>query len=82
MSYFLLQCNASIESFNESTQQSALYCSVANGHAEVPRFLLERGADVDSKLVDGHTPLFRVVIQGNVELVELLLQYGAIGEYE
>jgi ankyrin repeat protein len=36
---------------------TALHAAAENGHVEVMRFLLERGADVNARLVSGQTPL-------------------------
>ncbi|KAF7502109.1 hypothetical protein GJ744_007110 [Endocarpon pusillum] len=73
----LLQFNANVESFNIETETTALYQAVDNQHIAVTRTLLERGADVDRRNPNGHTPLFSAVIHGNLELAQLLLKSGA-----
>ncbi|MCT4635237.1 MAG: FkbM family methyltransferase [Rickettsiales bacterium] len=56
---------------------NALYASVENGHYNVAKLLLERGADTEIKAINQITPLYRSVVTHNYDLVELLLNYSA-----
>ena len=55
----------------------ALYIACRNGHAQVGRYLLERGADPGFRAFLGGTPLHWAHFGGSAELVELLLAAGA-----
>ena len=48
-----------------------------NGHVEVVKSLLGKGADVDLGDYDEQTPLSHAAQEGDVEMVELLLDAGA-----
>ncbi len=47
-----------------------------NGHAEVCRYLLERGANVNHvRPLDGTTPLYVASLNGHTDVVKVLLEY-------
>lgn len=48
-----------------------------HGHQEITRYLLQNGANVNSKGLEDDTPLHDAVTNSHSDLVELLLQYGA-----
>ena len=48
-----------------------------NGHTEVARLLLERGAELEAKDPDGRTSLMWAAFNGHTEVVCLLLDRGA-----
>jgi len=54
-----------------------LYCSVAGGHMEIMKRLLDKGADIN--LIGGRlgSPLIAACSQGHVEMVRELLKRGA-----
>lgn len=54
-----------------------MYGALVMGHLEVARFLLEHGANVNTKNRRGHTPLHDFSRLGNVEAMRLLLDFGA-----
>ncbi|NXA07061.1 RN5A ribonuclease, partial [Sapayoa aenigma] len=56
---------------------SELNAAVKNRNKELVLELLEKGADVNSKIQSGWTPLQSAVRTGKVELVQLLLDKGA-----
>jgi ankyrin repeat protein len=55
----------------------AFYIACRNGHAEVARFLLERGADIDYRGHLGGTGLHWAAGNGHHEVVEILIAHGA-----
>ncbi|NXB54594.1 RN5A ribonuclease, partial [Leucopsar rothschildi] len=60
-----------------NTLNSELNTAVNNGEKEAVLELLERGADVNSKVEGGWTPLHIAVQNSEVDLVQLLLDRGA-----
>ncbi|XP_014730313.1 PREDICTED: 2-5A-dependent ribonuclease [Sturnus vulgaris] len=60
-----------------NTLNAELNTAVNNGEKESVLELLERGADVNSKVEGGWTPLHIAVQNNEVELVQLLLDRGA-----
>src|SRR5437763_1893782 len=58
----------------DSSGVSALYIAAENGHTDVVKLLLEKGADVNvAKRDDGQTPLWRAAEYGYLEIVKLLV---------
>jgi ankyrin repeat protein len=53
------------------------YIAARNGHTEVARWLLERGAEVDYRGFFGGTGLHWAAINGHIETVTFLLERGA-----
>ena len=54
------------------------YIAAQEGHVEIVRLLLEKGAAIEAAADDGATPLSIAAFNGNTELVQLLLQQGAM----
>ena len=48
-----------------------------NGHLEVLKYLVERGADVNTASIKGSTPLVHASQNGHLEVVEYLVEQGA-----
>ncbi|MGI9471928.1 MAG: ankyrin repeat domain-containing protein, partial [Rubripirellula sp.] len=48
-----------------------------NGHTDTVRFLLKRGATIDSRDIEGKTPLIHACTGPFAETVQLLLDEGA-----
>ena len=46
-------------------------------NTEIAKFLIEKGADVNTKSRDGSTPLHSAAFLGHTEIAELLIQKGA-----
>ncbi|HEY0072973.1 MAG TPA: ankyrin repeat domain-containing protein [Abditibacteriaceae bacterium] len=57
--------------------QTALFLAAGNGHVEVIKLLLSKGADVTAESIEGNTPLVWAAFNGQAEAVRLLLQAGA-----
>ena len=54
-----------------------LHSAVRGGHGEIVNDLLESGASVNVKNVEGNSPLHLAAQMGKAEIVELLLLHGA-----
>ena len=57
---------------------SPLWVACKNGHVDVVRLLLDKGAEVDEARKDGATPLFIACQNGHVDAAWLLLERGAV----
>ena len=56
----------------------ALMVAAAHGHTDTVRTLLDAGADVNAKDFTGWTALHAAAFNGDPEIVQLLLEHGAI----
>jgi len=57
-----------------------LHLASGKGHIEIVEFLLNHGADTESEIFDGETPLLvaaRFAINGKYETIKTLLEHGA-----
>ena len=54
-----------------------LHAALHNGHLEVARSLLERGADINARNYTGGTPLHMALERGDTEALQLLIDRGA-----
>jgi len=57
--------------------RTALYFACENGHLEVARLLLDRGANKEKASIRGCTPLFYACRKDHLPVVRLLLDRGA-----
>ncbi|KAI9882080.1 MAG: hypothetical protein M1823_006177 [Watsoniomyces obsoletus] len=56
---------------------NAMQLALENGHPDVVRLLLERGADANERDTNESTPLHAAIFQGSLANVRLLIQHGA-----
>ena len=56
---------------------SALYWAAEKGFSGIAEILVGAGANVDSRDLNGRTPMYGAVSSGNVKLVKLLVSHGA-----
>ena len=59
------------------TGRSPLTMAAANGHAEIVRLMVERGAPVNVRDLNGETPLMAAQNNGHEEVVRVLRELGA-----
>ncbi len=57
--------------------ETPLIWAVSEGYHDVAVTLIEAGADLDAKNVDGNTPLIRAACEGRTELASVLVKVGA-----
>ena len=56
---------------------TALHWAVTMGHRDVAELLIERGAAVEARAADGHTPLHMAAREGDAQMVQCLLEARA-----
>jgi ankyrin repeat protein len=67
-----------VNGINNFIGWSALHRSCVNGRYEMTKYLLESGrAHVDTRTKDGETALHLACREGHLNIVQLLIQYGA-----
>lgn len=85
--YLVTKCKADVEEtgavvFDQETIEGAppLWCASAAGHLPIVQFLVESGAQVNSKTRTNSTPLRAACFDGHYAIVKYLVQHGA--DYE
>ncbi|KAH9893129.1 ankyrin repeat-containing domain protein [Xylariomycetidae sp. FL2044] len=73
---YLLTRGANVNIRASTKNLSPLYVAVYDGHLEVVKLLLEKGADPDSRC-ETDTPLLSACLRGYLDIVKVLLQAGA-----
>jgi len=56
---------------------TALMFASGEGHADIVKYLIERGADVNEKVFFGMTALIQASFNGHADIVQILLKNGA-----
>jgi len=54
-----------------------LHYAAANGHTEIVKVLVDKGANVDARDLAGHTPIMLAAIYGCNKTIQVLLDGGA-----
>ena len=73
----LLAADPSLVNANDEHGTTPLFKAASEGHSEVVKLLLDKGASVDAKADTGVTPLLLASQNGHLEVVKLLLGKGA-----
>ena len=63
--------------FKDPLKRSLLYIAARNGHVKVCEYLINKGLEINDIQDTGSTPLHGAVYYGQIEVVRLLLNYGA-----
>ena len=58
-------------------RRTCLTTAAQNGHLDICRLLIDKGAQVEAKDWDRRTPLHFAAMRGHVEIVRLLCDHGA-----
>ncbi|XP_048249888.1 uncharacterized protein LOC124128376 [Haliotis rufescens] len=58
-------------------KHTPLFVACENGHIDIVRLLIEKGADVTAAAKDGCTPLHCACKNGHIDIVRLLIEKGA-----
>lgn len=66
-----------LEAKDKGWEQRPLHAACLGGCVEAARFLLDRGAEIDSRDILGLTPIMRASYVGRLELVSMLIARGA-----
>lgn len=66
-----------IDAKNKQYAQTALHVAIHNEHADIARFLIKSGADVNAKMNNGQTGLHTAAFFGDVKSVTSLLRAKA-----
>lgn len=78
MARYLAEKGADIHApASNGTGYNALTASVAAGHTEIVRWLLERGLHPNYRYGQGYSPLLTAAANGHLDIVKLLLAHGA-----
>ncbi|MEZ4337487.1 MAG: ankyrin repeat domain-containing protein [Sandaracinaceae bacterium] len=68
---------AGLEARLEERNETPLIWAVSEGYHDLAVTLIEAGAELDARNVDGNTPLIRAACEGRTELASVLLKVGA-----
>jgi ankyrin repeat protein len=79
VAHFLIENGANVQSCTLSKATALHFASKLFAASSVVEILLERGADVNAKDIEGCTPLFRACEKMfcDVKTIQLLIDYGA-----
>lgn len=78
VAYFELPKDLNLDNLNKGTFVTNLLCEIATqSEAEMVELFLTYGADIDSKNLLGHSPLYNACYSGYTHLVALLINYKA-----
>jgi len=69
--------NNSIDWYMTQRGSTALHAAASEGHTACIGLLLDRGADIESKNIDGWTALHVAINQDHIDCINVLLNRGA-----
>ena len=72
-----IEKNPKILFFKDALERSLLYIAARNGHTSICEYLINKGLDVNSIQSTKSTPLHGASYYGQINVVKLLLNYGA-----
>ncbi len=74
----ILQCQAEWLNSPDQNQKTPLHLALESGHADIAKYLIGQGADINLKDKDKAAPLHNAAYLGNLEIVDILLKKGAV----
>lgn len=74
----LLDEGMKVDARSPFLRTTPLILAAWNNHLDTARLLLDRGADVNAKDITGWTALHAAAFGGNTEIMQLLLERGAV----
>lgn len=77
----LIEEGEDVNAFDLENVTYSLVWAVRQGHVDLARFMLERGADIALQGEEGESPLMVAAFLGDQTLVRLLLEHGADPSY-
>ena len=75
--FLIVERSQDINARGFDRNETPLGVASREGHSEVARVLLERGADTETRDDEDYSPLELASIYGHVEVVQVLLEHGA-----
>ncbi len=77
----LVEAGEDVNGLDLEWLRSPLLWAAEQGHTDLARFLLDRGADIEDKADEGESPLLLAAYGGHQDTVRLLLERGADPAY-
>ncbi len=74
---WLIDNGANVNLVIDDYDNTPLHLMAIEGNKEFISLLIQNGADVNAKAIDGHTPLYDAVETNNIESIQILLDNGA-----
>jgi ankyrin repeat protein len=75
--FLAVEHSQDVDSRRFEDEWTPLHAASAFGHVEVARALIDHGADVTARAIDGHTPLHEASGKGHIDVVRFLVEHGA-----
>ena len=72
-----IEDNPNLLNFVDPLKRNLLYIAARNGHTSICEYLINKGLNVNEIQETGSTPLHGAVYYGQINVVKLLLNYGA-----
>lgn len=73
----LMQYKTELETYSTELEETPLFTAVDQNQLEVARFLIEQGADVNTRTTDNFSPLSVAMYKSIYPIATLLLEHGA-----